>query len=71
MWNLEKWYRRSHFQSRNRDTHVGNTHTDTTGKWGGGVNWKNVIDMYTLLFMKQSTNENLRYSTEKSFGALW
>ena len=36
MWNLEKWYRRSRLQSRNRDTHVGNTHMDITGKWGVG-----------------------------------
>ena len=33
MWNLEKWYRRTHLQSRNSDTDVENKHVDT--KRGG------------------------------------
>ena len=29
MWNLEKWYRPSYLQSRNRDTDVGGKHMGT------------------------------------------
>ena len=32
MWNLEKWYRWSYLQSRNRDTDVENKHMDTKGE---------------------------------------
>ena len=32
MWNLEKWYRRTCLQGRNKDTDVENKRTDT--KWG-------------------------------------
>ena len=35
MWNLEKWYRGSHLQSRNRDTQVENKHMDIKGERGG------------------------------------
>ena len=37
MWNLEKWYRWSYLQSRNRDTDVENKCMDTKG--GRGVGW--------------------------------
>ena len=33
MWNLEKWYRWTSLQGRNRDTDVENKFMDT--KWGG------------------------------------
>ena len=32
MWNIEKWYRRTYLQSRNRDTDVENKCMDTTLK---------------------------------------
>ena len=32
MWNLEKWYRRSYLQSKNRDTYVGNKYIDNEGE---------------------------------------
>ena len=35
MCNLEKWYRRSYMQSRNRDTDVENKHMDSKGGKGG------------------------------------
>ena len=37
-------------------------------KWGkeGRRNWEIRIDIYTLLFVKQITNENLLYCTENS-----
>ena len=38
MWNLEKWYRRTSLQGRNRDTHVENKHGHQRGKVTG-VGW--------------------------------
>ena len=35
MWNLEKWYRCSYLQSRNRDTDVENKCMDTNAERGG------------------------------------
>ena len=35
MWNLEKWYRWTSLQGRNRDTDVENKHMDTKGERGG------------------------------------
>ena len=32
----------------------------------GGMNWENGIDTYTLLGIKQITNENLLYTTGNS-----
>ena len=32
MWNLEKRYRQTYFQGRNRDAAVGNRHGETGGK---------------------------------------
>ena len=37
MWTLEKWYRWTYLQSRNRDTDVENKLMDTKG--GRGVGW--------------------------------
>ena len=34
-WGLEKWYKRTYLQSRNRDTDVKNKHMDA--KWGREV----------------------------------
>ena len=36
---------------------------------GGGVNWENGTDIYTLLCVKQITNKNLLYSIGNS--RLW
>ena len=35
MWNLEKWYRWTDLQSRNRDTDIENKCMDTKGERGG------------------------------------
>ena len=66
MWNLEKWYRWTYFQSRNRDTDVENKLMDTQGKGGRGMNWEIGIDIYTLLCIKYVTNEYLLYNTGNS-----
>ena len=55
MWNLEKWYRRTSLQGRNRDTDVENKRMDTKGGRGGkgvGMNWEIETDIYTLICIK-------------------
>ena len=67
MWNLEKWYRLTGLQGRNRDTDPENKRMDTKGgKWqwgggggGGGMHWEIGIDMYTLMCMKWMTNKKI------------
>ena len=54
MWNLEKWYRWTGLQGRNRDTDVKNKCMDTKGGKGvgGEMNWEIEIDIYTLICIK-------------------
>ena len=55
MWNIEKWYRWTGLQGRNRDTDVENKRMDTKGVkwwWGGEMNWEIGVDIYTLLCIK-------------------
>ena len=53
IWNLEKWYRLTSLQGRNRDTDVENKCMDTKGgKLGDGMNWEIGIDIYTLICIK-------------------
>ena len=59
MWNLEKWYRGTGLQGRNRDTDAENKCMDTKGGKqqegdgnGGGMNWEIRIDIYTLMCIK-------------------
>ena len=56
MWNLDKQYRRTSLQGRNRDTDVENKRMDTKGgkQWwgGGGMNWEIGIDIYILICIK-------------------
>ena len=52
MWNLEKWYRRTYLQSRNRVTDVENKPMVTNRGRGGRMNWEIAIDIYTLLCIK-------------------
>ena len=47
LWNLEKWYRWSYLQSRNRVTEVGDK--DIKGERRGGRNWEIGVNTYTLL----------------------
>ena len=74
MWNLEKWYRRTSLQGRNRDTDVENRCREQTyghQGWkvavggGGGMNWEIGIDIYTLVCIKWITNKNLLYKKIK------
>ena len=50
MWNLEKWYKWTYLQSRNRDADIENKHFHQCGK-GGGVNWKAEIDVYINMLL--------------------
>ena len=52
MWNLEKWYKWTYSQNRNRVTDVKNKLMVTRREKGGGINWKIGIDVYTLLYIK-------------------
>ena len=58
MWNLEKCYRRTDLQGRNRDTDVKNKRMDVWGESGegggsgGGMNWEVGIGIYTLICIK-------------------
>ena len=56
MWNLEKWYRWSYLQNRNRGTDVENKHMDTKGERRGagvgGMNWEIGIDIDTIPYIK-------------------
>ena len=59
MWNLEKCYRCSYLQSRNKDTDVENKCMDTKGESVGVMNWEIGINIYTLTCIKWITNKNL------------
>ena len=66
MWNLEKWFRWTSLQGRNRDTDVENKRMDTKEEeWrlagDGVINWEIGIDIYTLICLKWVTNKNLLY----------
>ena len=50
MWPLEKWYRWTCLQGRNRDTDVGNGHVDTGV---GRMNWEVGTDVPVLPGVKQ------------------
>ena len=45
---------------------VDNKPMATKGGREGGMNWEIGIDIYTILYTKQITNENLLYSTGNS-----
>ena len=43
MWNLEKWYRWTYLQGRNRDADVENRHVVTVGTGEGETNWESSV----------------------------
>ena len=51
MWHLEKWYRWTYSQSRNRDTEVEHKCMDTKGRREGGIDGDIGIDIYMLLLL--------------------
>ena len=55
MWTLEKWYRWTGLQGRDRDTDVENKRMDTKGgKLGGGgeMSWEIGVDLYAPYMYK-------------------
>ena len=52
MWNLEKWYRSTYLQGRNRDMDIENRHVDIEGEGEGGTNWEIGFDINTLPCVK-------------------
>ena len=52
IYNLEKWYRGTYLQSRNRDTDIENKCMDTKEGRRGGTNWEIGIDINILLCIK-------------------
>ena len=67
MGNLEKWYKLSYSQKRNRDTAIENKCMDT--KLGGvvdGMNLETGINIYVLRCIKQKMNEHLLYCSGNS-----
>ena len=54
------------FTSGNRDREAENKRMDIQGGRGGEMNWEIGIDAYTLLWIRQVTNENLMDSTGNS-----
>ena len=66
MWNLEKWYRWTYLQGRNRDADVENGRVDTEGEGKSGMNWEIRIDIYTLPCVKEIASGNLLYSPGSS-----
>ena len=71
MWNLEKkMVKMILFVSRNRDIDTKNKCIDTKEEAGCGMNWEIRIDIYTLLCIKQITNENYCITEGTLFSAL-
>ena len=52
MWDLEKWYRWTYLQDRNRKADVEDRRVDTVGGEEGGMNWENRFDINTLPSVK-------------------
>ena len=71
MWNLKKKERIIQMnlftKQKSRLTVLENEFMVTGGKGGGGgIDWEFGIDMYTLLYLKSITNEELLHSTGNS-----
>ena len=64
IWNLEKWYRQTYLQGRNRDRDIekGLMHRVREGE--SGANWETSIDMYTPPCVKQIASGKLLCNAE-------
>ena len=45
IWNLKKWFWRTHLQGRNRNTDIENRLVDTVGEGEDRLNWESSIDL--------------------------
>ena len=70
MWNL-KYDTNECIYETETDTDVENKCTDTKGGRGGGMDWEIGIDICTLLYIKEITNENPLLAQGTLLNALW
>ena len=63
IWNLEKWYRWTYLQGRNRDADAENRHGNGAGE---GVNWETEIGARAVLCIQHMASGNLLYSMGNS-----
>ena len=52
MWHVDKWYRWTYFEGRERDTYVENRYVHTRGEVEIGTNYDIMIDIYTTPCVK-------------------
>ena len=65
MWNVEKWYRLTYLQARNRDAGIENGCVGTVGGVNR-INWETRIDVWALPCVKQTVGGNLLCSLRLS-----
>ena len=55
MWSLEKWYRQTYFQGRNRDGNLDNGYAGRGQGFGRvcGMSWKTGTDIYFHVYNKE------------------
>ena len=47
IWNLERWYQRTHLQGSNGDAYIENRLVDTVGEGESGINWESSIETWS------------------------
>ena len=47
MWHVDKWYSRTYFEGRERDTYVENRYVHAGGEGEIGTNYDIMIDIHT------------------------
>ena len=52
MWNVEKWYKITRLQGRNRDIDIENGYVDIAGEREGGMDWESITDIHTQSCVK-------------------
>ena len=52
IWNLERWYQRTHLQGSNGDADTENRLVDPVWEEEGGTNWDSNMETYTLPYIK-------------------
>ena len=71
MWNLEKWYRSTYFQGRNRDTDAEKGHVDVAEGGGGWKDSEIGSDMHTLPRMDRELAGSCYTAPGAQLSALW
>ena len=71
IYNLEKWYRWSYLQCRNRDADIENRHVGPVGDGAGGTNWQSNTEICTLPCVKQLASGKPLNNKGAQLRALW